>query len=108
MVIIETTIFTKRVGKILNEEDYRKLQNILIDRPDAGKIIQSSGGIRKLRWLGSSRGKRGGSRVIYYYLNSKSIIVMLLIYSKNETTDLTPRQLAVLKQIVKKEFKNER
>ena len=80
------------------------MQNTLIDRPDTGKIIQSSGGIRKLRWLGSSRGKRAGSRAI----NSKSIIVMLLIYSKNETTDLTPRQLAVLKQIVKKEFKNER
>ncbi len=49
MKIIETSIFTKRLKTILDEEEYRLLQNELICRPESGKIIQGSGGLRKLR-----------------------------------------------------------
>jgi len=66
MKIIETPIFTKQLEKILDDEEYRQLQNNLVLNPDSGKIIKGSGGLRKMRWAGSGRGKRGGSRVIYY------------------------------------------
>jgi hypothetical protein len=60
MRIIETSVFTRRLKSLLIDEDYRKLQNELIARPDSGDIIRGSGGIRKIRWSGSGRGKRGG------------------------------------------------
>jgi mRNA-degrading endonuclease RelE of RelBE toxin-antitoxin system len=64
-----------------------------------------SGGLRKIRWAESGKGKSGGVRIIYYWLKSKKIILMLLIYSKNERDDLTNEQLKILKSLVQKEFK---
>ncbi len=66
----------------MSEESYRELQNELIATPDVGKVIQGSGGIRKVRWGASGRGKRGGSRVIYYWATNKEQIYMLLGYTK--------------------------
>lgn len=105
MRIIETTIFTRRLKSLLKDEDYRELQNELIAQPDVGKVIRGSGGIRKLRWAGSGRGKRGGVRVIYYWIRKEEIVLMLLIYPKKEQDDLTPEQLKTLKNIVESELK---
>ena len=105
MRIIETSIFTRRLESLMSDEEYRELQNALIIRPESGKIIRDSGGLRKLRWTGSGRGKRGGVRVIYYWLGSEEIILMLLIYSKKERDDLTPKQLKTLRNLVESEFK---
>ena len=65
MVIIETPIFTRKLKTLLLDDEYRKLQHELVLRPEAGDIIPGSGGVRKIRWAGSGRGKRGGVRVIY-------------------------------------------
>ena len=104
MVIVETSIFTRRVAKLLTEDEYRELQSFLVDNPKKGAIIPGSGGLRKLRWSGSGRGKRGGSRIIYYWATSKGQILMLFIYAKNERDDLTSEQLKVLSQIVEREY----
>ena len=106
MVIIETHTFTKRINHLMYDEVYRKLQNELIGSPNSGKIIQGSGGIRKICWSGSGRGKRGGSRLIYYWATSKDQIYMLFIYEKNELSDLTKDQLSTLKKVVELEFGN--
>ncbi len=105
MRIIETPSFTKRVQKILSEEEYRLFQIKLIGDPDAGNIIQGSGGIRKIRWSGSGRGKRGGSRILYYWYNKQGLLLMLFIFKKNEKDDLTKTQLKTLKTIVESEYK---
>ncbi len=105
MRIIETSLFTRRLKSLLSDEKYRELQNSLIAKPDAGKIIRGSGGIRKLRWAGSGRGKRGGVRVIYYWVWGEEIILMLLVYSKKEKDDLTREQLQSLRKVVEREFK---
>jgi mRNA-degrading endonuclease RelE of RelBE toxin-antitoxin system len=105
MKIIETPIFTKRLKTILTDEEYRLLQNELVIKPESGKIIPGSGGLRKLRWSGSGRGKRGGSRLIYYWLKGEEIILMLIIYLKSETEDLNKDQINILKRIVESELK---
>ena len=45
MIIVETSIFTRQVTELLPDDEYRKLQSILVGRPDAGKIIPGSGGL---------------------------------------------------------------
>jgi hypothetical protein len=60
MVIVETPIFTRRIQAILSDEEYRLLQIQLINRPDSGRIIRGTGGLRKLRWSAEGHGKRGG------------------------------------------------
>ena len=99
MIFLETSIFTQLVADAMDDDSYRKLQAHLVDHPDAGSLIQHSGGLRKIRWAGSGRGKRGGSRVIYYW-DLGDRILMIYLYRKNERADLTPTQLKVMKSIV--------
>ena len=104
MVIKETSVFTKRVEKLLDRESFRLLQLRLIADPEAGDLIKGTGGLRKMRWQGSSRGKRGGVRVIYYWARGDEVILLLLLYGKNEQDDLTQQQRAALKRLVEEEF----
>src|SRR2546429_7775792 len=97
VVFVETPVFYRRVQQFLDDDEYADLQLFLAERPDAGSIIKGSGGMRKVRWAGSGRGKRGGLRVIYYWWVSRDRISMLLVYSKSEQDDLTADQLKQLK-----------
>ena len=104
MVIIETPIFTRRIQAILSDERYRLLQMQLINKPDSGKVIRGSGGLRKLRWHTGGHGKRGGIRVIYYWFVLQDILLLLFAYPKSERDELTPEQLRKLKKIVEGEY----
>ncbi len=104
MVIVETSVFTKKAEKLLDRETFRRLQLRLLANPYAGDVIKGTGGLRKIRWEGSDRGKRGGVRVIYYLAREAEVILLLLIYGKNERDDLTPKQRAVLKRLIEEEF----
>jgi hypothetical protein len=72
----------------LTDEEYQNLQAYLVLRPEAGDIIPSSGGCRKLRWGIEGRGKRGGIRLIYYFQGAAGRIYMLTIYAKNEAENI--------------------
>ena len=100
----ETSVFTRQVQELLSDEEYRGLQTALANRPNAGSVIVGSGGLRKLRWATKGKGKRGGSRVIYYWAVSQEHVLMLLIYSKSEREDLTREQLKTLKRMVEEEY----
>ncbi len=105
MVIVETSIFTRQIQKLLADDEYRQLQLTLSGRPDRGTIIVGSGGLRKVRWSGSGRGKRGGVRVIYYWAVEQNRLLMLLVYSKSERDDLSRKQLQILRKIVEVEYR---
>jgi mRNA-degrading endonuclease RelE of RelBE toxin-antitoxin system len=82
----------------MDDERYAALQVFLAKRPTAGNLIRGSGGIRKVRWGGSGRGKRGGLRVIYYWWVAKDRISMLLVYPKSEQDDLSADQVKLLRK----------
>jgi len=71
MIFVEATLFTKKVKDYLNDEQYRALQNSLMEDPAAGDLIPGAGGLRKVRWSSKGKGKRGGVRIIYYWQKSK-------------------------------------
>lgn len=75
--------------------------------PLAGDLIEGTGGLRKLRFADSRRGKgkRGGLRVIYYYWVGGPEFWLFTVYDKGEMDDLTPRQRAAFKQLAKAELK---
>ena len=102
MEFIETPLFTRLVKKLLDDDEYRELQEVLIYRPDLGDVIQGTGGLRKIRWMRKGRGKRSGVRVIYYWLMDDEQILMLYIYPKSQQEDLTSEQKKTLKLIAKR------
>lgn len=102
MLIIETTIFTKLIARLMDDDNYRELQEVLIGNPETGDVIPGSGGLRKIRWRVAGRGKRGGVRVIYYRVHTAERIYMLYAYAKNEVEDLSRDQLKALRKIVER------
>ena len=99
MVFVETPIFTADVGALLSDEEYAALQHHLVAMPNAGAVIAGTGGLRKIRWSVAGKGKRGGTRVIYYHVVAQAQIRMILIYRKGIKDDLTPKEKTVLRKI---------
>jgi hypothetical protein len=104
MRFVETPIFTAEIRALLPDEEHRALQIALLLRPEQGPVIPGSGGLRKVRWAGSGRGKRGGLRMIYYWRPDEATFYMLFAYPKNAQEGLTPAQLKVLRKLVKEEL----
>jgi mRNA-degrading endonuclease RelE of RelBE toxin-antitoxin system len=104
MIFIETPIFTKEIQKYLTDDQLRMLQSALALRPDAGDLIPGSGGLRKIRWAGEGRGKRGGLRIIYY-IDHPDTIYLLLPYKKSKKEDLSREQIKMLRKLIEEYLK---
>ena len=103
LTFIETPVFTEQVTELLDDEDYRRMQEHLLTYPTAGNVMVGTAGCRKLRWRVSGRkgGKSGGMRVIYYFRNVADQIIFLLAYDHRSVDDLTPAQKRQLAGIVR-------
>ena len=82
----------------LSDDEYAALQLSIAANPEAGEIVRGSGGVRKLRWSGSGRGKRGGLRVIYYLRTARGEVWMLTAYAKNEADSIPAHVLKRIKE----------
>ena len=78
----------------------------LQSNPEIGVLIPGTGGLRKLRWEDArrSKGKRGGLRVIYYYLSEDRQVWFFTLYDKDEATDLTPDEKKAFKAAIQAEL----
>lgn len=101
MEFIETPVFTRQVLSLLDDDEYRELQNILLDDPEAGDVIKGGGGIRKIRFGIQGRGKSGGVRTIYFWKKAADQIYMLLMYPKSKKDTLTDVETEILRGYVK-------
>jgi hypothetical protein len=101
----DTPAFSRYRDDYLDDEGIRELQQSRIVNPEAGDLIPGAGGIRKLRWRDSRRGKgrRGGLRVIYYCFLSDEEIWLLTLYDKDEASDLTKEEKDQLRRALESE-----
>ncbi len=99
--LVSIGTFEEKARRLLGADGFDKLLEILARRPRAGKIIQGTGGLRKLRIARPGGGKSGGARVIYYYHNEHKPILLLLIYAKARTEDISAAHKAEYKRLVK-------
>ena len=98
--VAATPTFSRQAEKLFSEDEKHKLITYLAENPLAGDQIPGTGGVRKLRFAASGRGKRGGARVIYYYLDEGSPIYALLAYAKGAKTDMTPNERRTVSKLV--------
>ena len=106
MVIVESKLFTKLLPVYMDDDEYRLFQQALLLRPEIGDLIQGTGGLRKVRWRTRGKGKRGGIRIIYYYLSSHFRFYILTVYAKGQVTDLKADEKRVLARLMQ-EWKDE-
>jgi hypothetical protein len=109
-VFIELPAFERRRADYLDEDAFSGLQQALMVNPEAGEVIEGTGGLRKARFADARRakGKRGGLRVIYYYWTGGPEFWLFTLYGKDEMADLSPKQRAELKERLKGELKTRR
>ena len=98
-------MFTRLLSDYLTDENYRELQRTLMENPETGDVIPGTAGFRKIRWEEARRGKgkRGGLRVIYYYLSADHQIWFFTLYDKDEAVNLTTEEKKVLKKAIRAE-----
>jgi len=98
VIFEEDPDFTEKALRLIGDDGIFAIQMFLLEQPDAGDIIPGSGGCRKLRWAAKGHGKRGGARVIDYWITDDYRILLLDLYAKNEAENLSPAQLKELKR----------
>jgi mRNA-degrading endonuclease RelE of RelBE toxin-antitoxin system len=105
-LFVELPPFQRLRASYLTDASYRLLQTDLMQNPEAGDVIEGTGGLRKLRQPDPRRGKgkRGGLRVIYYWWLGGAQFWLFTVYDKDEADDLTPEQRKILKQLLKTEL----
>ena len=111
IAVVETDEFLADVKGVLSEDEHDALILYVAHHPEAGDLMPDTGGLRKLRWAAKGRGKRSGSRVIYYFHNLDVPLFLMAIFAKNIQTDLTPQQRkALARQLsaMKMEWKEKR
>ena len=99
MIFIESPVFSADLLELLSDDEYSAFQRYLVANPDAGDVIQGTGGLRKVRWAADGKGKSGGVRVIYFHVDELEQIRLLLIYRKGIKDDLTEREKSILRGI---------
>jgi len=105
-IFVEMGSFEKYRPRYLTDVAYGLLQQELLADPRKGNTIGGTGGLRKIRWVDKKRGKgkRGGTRIIYYFYDRGDQFWMFLIYDKDEMTDLTEHQKKVFRQALRNEI----
>jgi len=108
MRFVETSAFTKRLTHIADDETYRRFQLELAANPEKGQFIQGTGGLRKARIASRGKGKRGGARVIYLYLETPRVVYLVYAYDKGEADDLSAaekKELRAIAEAIKQEYR---
>lgn len=108
MEIFTTRTYERAIRKVAAPDVRKVMESAIAADPVAGPVIPGTGGIRKLRWASSGRGKRGGIRTIYFYHAGPEVIYLLTAYAKAAQEDLSPadrKAWAKLVAAIKKEEK---
>ena len=103
---IELPPFERHRQNYLNNKNFHRLQKKLMDNPEAGDIIEGTGGLRKTRHAVEKcgKGKCGELRIIYFWWQSGKQFWLFTVYNKNEMNDLTAAQHKILKALLKLEL----
>ena len=101
ITVAETEQFQRKARRLLSDDEKIELIAYLSMQPNAGVIIQGTGGIRKLRWARGGRGKSGGVRVIYYFHSPEMPLYLLTLFARNERTNISMDEKNMLSGAVK-------
>jgi len=99
--IAELPEYLRRAKHLLSEVERKEIIDFLALNPQAGVLIKSSGGVRKLRWGRGDKGKSGGVRIIYFYYDESIPLYLLTLFGKGEKENLSKSERNKLGKLVR-------
>lgn len=103
LTVAQTAVFQKYAADIWSGDELDQFVNWIALNPLAGDVVPGTGGLRKVRWHASGRGKRGGARVIYYNQLNDGTVWLLMAYTKAKFDNLPSNILRELKNAIHQE-----
>ena len=100
--VVETPLFQRQWPLYWTEEERGAFAAYIAEHPKAGDVVPDSGGIRKVRWGRAGTGKSGGVRVIYFMRSAEGEVVLLTLYAKTKTDNLTGTKLKEIRRALEK------
>ncbi len=98
LTVIETPEFITWAPRVWSDKEREEFINWIAVNPDAGDVMQESGGLRKVRWGRQGVGKRGGARVIFYTFDERGEVLLLLVYAKAKFDNISTATLKAIKE----------
>lgn len=101
MIVRYSTKFLKDVKRLRKTykkiaQDLQEIENLLVSNEIKGQLLQGLSELKifKIRYKNSSikSGKSGGFRIIYYQVDDNNII-MLTIYSKTQSSNISKNEI---------------
>jgi len=101
LTVVETSLFEEQWPSYWTEDEHNEFVFFIASTPEAGVVVEDSGGIRKVRWKRTGTGKSGGVRVIYFTRLAQGEVVLLTLYAKSKTDNLTGAKLKEIRRALK-------
>ena len=98
LTVVEALLFQRQWPLYWTEEERGEFASFIAEHPSAGDVVPGSGGIRKVRWSRAGAGKSGGVRVIYFTRTAEGEVVLLTLYAKARTDNLTSAKLKEIRR----------
>ena len=99
ITVAETPLFLRQAADIWDEAEHDAFVTYIASHPEAGDVIPETGGVRKVRWTRAGSGKRGGTRVIYFYHDVGRPLYLLMVYAKARQENLTGEEKKAVRKL---------
>ena len=88
----------ERMG--LDDEDRRRLENEIVNNPQAGSVVRGTGGLRKMRFAFEGKGKSGSARTLYVDFVIFERVYLITAYPKSQKEDISQLEREMFRKII--------
>lgn len=104
LTFIHTQQYLSAGKGVVDEALQIDIEEAICANPDGTPV---EAGVRKIRVARPGMGKRGGVRVIYYYIGRRGRVYLIDVYAKNEKAALSAKEKQIVRALAR-QFEEER
>ena len=98
--VVETDSYLRDAKSAgMTEEERNAAVDLVATNPEAGDVMQGTGGVRKARLAGRGKGKSGGYRIVYYFGGGDIPVYLITVFGKGKKANLTQGEKNALRSI---------
>lgn len=98
--VIETDSYLRAAKDAgMAEAEMQAAVDLVATNPEAGDLMQGTGGVRKARLAGRGKGKSGGFRIVWYFGGGDIPVFLLTVFGKGEKANLSQGERNALRSL---------